>query len=214
MPLFLLAILGRDAPSNDLNLFKATIQYREVDEELADCALDTLLRHLWYFNEYVVLFALFSDNTTEEEKAKIVERLLTLPKDDNAFLGHPDFPVVTEDTELWDLVTPKSWQFFDIVKSNPVWLTQSISEWDSDPDYCDIKAFVSSVKVVNDSCERGVALATDYMRILTKDSSMRRKILQVVEADIFSADSLKQHLRGQEAVLSCLGFPPQKPKVT
>ena len=38
--------------------------------------------------------------------------------------------------------------------------------------------------------------------------------LQVVEADIFSADSLKQHLGGQDAVLSCLGFPPQKPKVT
>ena len=179
----LLATLGRDAPGNDLILYQSLIQYREVDEELADCALDTLSRHLWYLTEYVVLFALFSDNTTEEEKAKIVERLLTLPKDDNAFLGHPDFPVVTEDTELWDLVTPKSWQFFDIVKSNPVWLTQSISEWDSDPDYCDIKAFVSSVKVVNDSCERGVALATDYMRILTKDSSMRRKILQVVEAD-------------------------------
>merc|ERR1712032_297486 len=38
--------------------------------------------------------------------------------------------------------------------------------------------------------------------------------LQVVEANIFSADSLKQHLGGQDAVLSCLGFPPQKPKVT
>ena len=38
--------------------------------------------------------------------------------------------------------------------------------------------------------------------------------LQVVEADIFSVDSLKEHLSGQDAVLSCLGFPPQKPKVT
>ena len=28
-----------------------------------------------------------------------------------------------------------------------------------------------------------MALATDYVRILTKDSTMRRKILQVVEAD-------------------------------
>ena len=36
---------------------------------------------------------------------------------------------------------------------------------------------------MNDSWERGVALVTDYMRILSKDSDMRRKILQVVEAD-------------------------------
>ena len=72
-----------------------------------------------------------------------------------------------------------------IVKSDPSpkWLTQPVSEWDSDPDYTDIKAFVSTVKVVNDSCERAVALATDYARILTKDSSMLRKILQVVEAE-------------------------------
>ena len=46
-----------------------------------------------------------------------------------------------------------------------------------------LKSFVSTVKVVNDGCERAVALATDYARILTKDNSMRRKILQVVEAN-------------------------------
>ncbi|TNN60151.1 Flavin reductase (NADPH) [Liparis tanakae] len=31
--------------------------------------------------------------------------------------------------------------------------------------------------------------------------------LKVVEADIFSADSLKVHFRGQDVILSCLGFP-------
>ncbi|XP_068577171.1 flavin reductase (NADPH)-like isoform X1 [Cebidichthys violaceus] len=31
--------------------------------------------------------------------------------------------------------------------------------------------------------------------------------LKVVEADIFSADSLKTHFQGQDVILSCLGFP-------
>lgn len=31
--------------------------------------------------------------------------------------------------------------------------------------------------------------------------------LQVVEADIFSADSLQPHFQGQDVVMSCLGFP-------
>lgn len=31
--------------------------------------------------------------------------------------------------------------------------------------------------------------------------------LKVVEADIFSADSLKNHFKGQDVVMSCLGFP-------
>lgn len=30
---------------------------------------------------------------------------------------------------------------------------------------------------------------------------------QVVEADIFSADSLKTHFKGQDVIMSCLGFP-------
>ena len=38
--------------------------------------------------------------------------------------------------------------------------------------------------------------------------------LNVVSADVFDADSYKEHLVGHDAVLSCLGFPPQKPKVT
>ena len=79
--------------------------------------------------------------------------------------------------------SPKSWQFFSILKSDPKWLSESVSSWDNDPDYMKVKAFVSTVKVVNDSCERAVALATDYARILTKDSTVRRQILQVVEAD-------------------------------
>ena len=149
VPQFLLATLGRDAPGNDLNLYKALLQYRQVDQELADIALDTLSRHKWYLAEYVVLFALFSDNTTEEEKTKMAARLNSLPVDSDPSLGHPDFPVVTEDTELWDLITPKSRQFFDIVKSDPVWLAQPVSEWDSDPDFKEIKDFVSTVKVVS-----------------------------------------------------------------
>lgn len=31
--------------------------------------------------------------------------------------------------------------------------------------------------------------------------------LQVVQADIFTADSLKPHFQGQDVIMSCLGFP-------
>lgn len=32
--------------------------------------------------------------------------------------------------------------------------------------------------------------------------------LQVVQADIFSADNLKPCFKGQDVIMSCLGFPP------
>ena len=38
--------------------------------------------------------------------------------------------------------------------------------------------------------------------------------LQVVTADIFNAEELKEHFAGQDAVISCLGFSPEKPKTT
>ena len=41
-----------------------------------------------------------------------------------------------------------------------------MSEWESHADYNKVKAFVSTVQVVNDSAERAVALATDYYKVL------------------------------------------------
>eukprot|EP00090_Calanus_glacialis_P034753 TRINITY_DN5872_c0_g1_i2.p1 TRINITY_DN5872_c0_g1~~TRINITY_DN5872_c0_g1_i2.p1 ORF type:complete len:214 (-),score=80.98 TRINITY_DN5872_c0_g1_i2:101-742(-) len=38
--------------------------------------------------------------------------------------------------------------------------------------------------------------------------------LKVVEADIFDEEALKAQFSGQDAIVSCLGFPPQKPTVT
>jgi len=38
--------------------------------------------------------------------------------------------------------------------------------------------------------------------------------LEVVTADIFKAEELKEHLAEQDAVISCLGFSPEKPKTT
>merc|ERR1712086_596746 len=38
--------------------------------------------------------------------------------------------------------------------------------------------------------------------------------LKVIEADIFDKEALAAQFVGQDAIVSCLGFPPQKPAVT
>ena len=85
--------------------------------------------------------------------------------------------------ELRDMVTPDSWQLFKILKISPDWLALPPAEWDSNPDYMEFRNFVRQVKVINDCAERGVKLATDYSKSLTKDSQERSKIYQVVEAE-------------------------------
>ena len=184
VPAFLLSSCGRDAATYDLKLYKALLRYQAVDKELADSALATLNRHLWYLAPQTVLFALFSDKVSEDTKSRMAARLLTLDRPDSPSLGLPKFPVITAKTELWDLVTEASWEFFEVVKSDPLpWLSKRVSEWEAHSEYQTVKAFVSTVKVVNDSCERAIALAKDYYSILTTDSRVRRMICQVVERD-------------------------------
>ena len=88
---------------------------------------------------------------------------------------------MSDKTELQDLVTPDSWQLFDILNMSPNWLALSPAQWD--PDHMEFRNFVRTVKVTNDCAERGVKLATEYSKSLTKDSQERSKIYQVVEAE-------------------------------
>ena len=184
VPAFLLSSCGRDAAIHDLQLYKSLLRYQAVDKELAESALATLNRHLWYLAPHTVMFALFSNEVSEDTKSRMAARLLTLDRPDSPSLGLPKFPVITAKTELWDLVTEASWEFFEVVKSDPLpWLSKRVSEWEAHSEYQTVKAFVSTVKVVNDSCERAIALAKDYYSILTTDSRVRRMICQVVEKD-------------------------------
>ena len=108
---------------------------------------------------------------------------MSLPRPDKIKSGYPAFPKLSDKTELWDLVTSDSWQMFDILQMSPDWLALPPAEWDTNPDYIEFGNFVKSVKVTNDCVERGLKLATDYSKSLTKDSQERSKIYQVVEAE-------------------------------
>ena len=121
---------------------------------LAEEAPTTLSRHLWYLSPSTVLFSLASKKLEDNDKSSIAARLLSQPE--KIKLGYPDFPKLTDKTELQDLVTPNSWQLFDILKMSPDWLALPPAEWDSNPDYIEFRNFVRQVKVTNDCAERGV----------------------------------------------------------
>ena len=168
------------AAVNDLSLFKKLKKFSQVDKLLAEEALATLSRHLGYLSPSTFLFSLASEKLEVDDKSSIVARMLSLPKPDKIKLGYPDFPRLFEKTELRDMFTPYSWQMFYILKMSPDWLALPPAQWDSNPDYMEFRNFV---RAVNDCAERGVKLATDYSKSLTKDSQERSKIFQVVEAE-------------------------------
>ena len=175
IPMFFTSSWGCDAPGNDLQLYKELLAFKKIDITLA-----TLDRHCWYLDPPVVMFSLFSKKVSDDTKARMAARLLSLEKPE-ARLDLPEYPTVTEGSELWDFVKPHSWDFFTILRVEADWLTWPLDKWEESEDFRKARQFVTTVKVVNDAAERGIKLASDYAESLTKDSVVRQKFFQTVE---------------------------------
>ena len=110
--------------------------------------------------------------------------LLSLQKKKNTKaqkLRKPKFPKIGPKTELYDLVTEESLEFFSIIKVDDNWLKQPVVSWEDSKDYITARMFVRTVKTTNDLAERAIKTATDYSQILTKDEDTRKRIIQGVE---------------------------------
>ena len=150
IPMFFTSSWGCDAPSNDLQLYKELLAFKEIDNTLATAALATLDRHRWYLAPPVVMFGLFSQKVSDDTKARMAAKLLSLKKPEEARLDLPEYPTVTEGSELWDFVKPHSWDFFTILRVEADWLTWPLDKWEESEDYRKARQFVTTVKVVND----------------------------------------------------------------
>ena len=145
-------------------------------------ALKTLERHLWYLSDLTIPMALFSEKVDPDIKARLAARILAMKNNKKKAqkLGKPKFPKIGRTTELYDLVTEDSWEFFSIIKVDDNWLGQPVDREDN-KDYTTAKMFVHTVKTTNDLAERAVKMSTDYSQILIKNKDTRRRIIQGVE---------------------------------
>ena len=187
IPHFLMSSIGSDAAFNDLNLHKKLQKFVPVDKVIGEEALKTLERHLWYLSDLTVPMALFSEKVDPDVKSRMAAKLLSLKmmkkkkKAGSQKLVKPKFPKIGPNTELYDLVTEESLDFFSVIKVDDNWLEQPVDSWEDDEDFITAKMFVHTVKTTNDLAERAIKMATDYAQILTKDEDTRRRIIQGVE---------------------------------
>ena len=94
--------------------------------------------------------------------------------DESKKLEKPKFPDITEKTELYDLFTRNSPEFFTIIGVDDNWLQTPMEEWDkSDAFKSARRRFATTAKTANNVAERAVKLATEYSNVLTKDGSFR-----------------------------------------
>ena len=128
--------------------------------------------------------ALFSEKVDLDTKARMAAKLHTLKKKKNTHsqkLVKPKFPKIGPNTQLYDLVTEESLQFFSIIKVDSNWLEQPVESWEDSEEYKTARMFVHTVKTTNDLAERAIKTTTDYSQILTKDEDTRRRIIQGME---------------------------------
>ena len=66
------------------------------------------------------MFSLFSKKVSDDIKARMAARLLSFEKPE-ARLNLPEYPTVTEGSELWDFVQPHSWDFLMTLRVEADW---------------------------------------------------------------------------------------------
>ena len=174
------ATIGRDAPVLDLALFKELFDLRNFLPNVADAALAKLKNHAWYLTPEIVVFSLCSPLVTDEDKSTIASKLMCEKQTEFAF-GRPDFPIIREDTQLPDLVTPSSWFIFHMLGLKGTFLGLPVCEWETNSDYVLFHQYVSTVKVVNDPAERSIKMCSDIIQKITRCEKKRKNLLQVME---------------------------------
>jgi len=167
------APLGRKAPLNDMQFLESLTSY--PNRTIAKAARDTFSRHLWYFSEILVGLSFFDDRIGTDVRTQMVANLQISASDESAKrLDSPPEPLSA--TGLASCVTQRTAALFDVLALNGKmkaqdFLAKDPAEWDDDPSYQELKTAASSMKVVNDTAERAIALMQQYNSSLTKKES-------------------------------------------
>jgi hypothetical protein len=80
------------------------------------------------------------------------------------------------------IISPASWALFNGLEiSDTAWLKTASSTWGGNESYEKLNTFVTKLLITNKCAKRGVALISDYIKIVTKDEDQRQHLLQGVE---------------------------------
>src|ERR1051325_4142245 len=143
-----------------------------------------LEHHTWYLGAEMLPLSLFSHNVSVEEKKLIVEAMVCCGENwssQDLKCSVSLFSNLAE-KQLHDLVTSSSAaalrlfgiSFADLSGQDPL-------TWDDIPSFRSARTVIESLKVVNDTAERSVALMNTFNQWITKTESEMQRLIQVVE---------------------------------
>lgn len=161
------AVVSRWAPKNDLDMIQILYSYPDMD--VRESALKVAKRHLWYLSETNVGLAFLDERITSSEREKMFNNL-EKPERKKGMKRLDGDKLSLQDKNLSDFVTSQTKTLFRMFG------VDDIDQFCNDA----MRSSVDSLKVVNDSAERGIALIKKFNESV-KDELQKQFLLKIVE---------------------------------
>jgi hypothetical protein len=184
-----------DASINDLNFIQAITNYKRISQTISVKALTAMHRHLWYLSEELTPLGLFSDLLPVETKKKMAGKLKEMSKKEGRMSRKYTAKEDLSNSTLDYFIGPASHLFFEILHLDTSFLDEDVETWKDLPSFNAAKGIVQNLRVVNDTAERGIALASTFNSLLTTQEDQKQYLLQVVE------DHRKRYPKAAKAIL-------------
>ncbi|KAK0065707.1 hypothetical protein Bpfe_005140 [Biomphalaria pfeifferi] len=155
-----------------------------IDQVAYKPCADTLLmtESLAVLKQEILKFC--QDILTAEVKTRMASCLITASEHETSSESSIKYTGKEElgDEKLDYFIGSRSHFFFQVLNLDKLLLNLPVEQWPQLKAYLHAKVVAHSLKVVNDSAERGIALATNFNKSLTKKEDEKQYLYQVVES--------------------------------
>lgn len=147
--------------------------YSKFNPDQANPVIESLKRHTWYIDPFIVVMSLADKNV--QERSDIAKKLYSTPRPttyakerQKVDLNLLNSLVYSDDTppSLTPLITDQSWLIFHMLNhanAEVQWLKTPVETWDLNDYFLEFKQFVNNLEVVNDCSERAIKLIQVYI---------------------------------------------------
>lgn len=158
------------SPANDLEFYQKILNY--PNQSIKNACLTTFDYHDQYLESNLLALSLFDNRLSREIKIKMVRNLNEEEQDVD----------LDSKSEICDLFNKNVLKFFGSINVDPEFLKLDPNFWPVSEDYQKVKKLIDNLNVINDTSERGCALAKKYYNTLIKDNQ-NKELYHVVEGD-------------------------------
>lgn len=184
--------IAAEAPYQDITYLREMQKYKQVDKVLSVAVIDKITNHLWYVADESIALAFFDTNVSNEQKQNMAMEVIAFGFDDGddeddlvepckrMQLNKKDVPAFLR-KQLSDFITPNTYKFFHRFGISKEFLFEDPSDWSENEDFQNGLAIIRSIRVANDTAERGIKLMKDFNRKITIKEDGLQNLLQVAK---------------------------------